>query len=628
MNRSINSTMRVIPILAIFFAAPAFGQTFSIPADTVEVYDDETSIDGLTRQTDFDDVNDRKLTVRWNYTGNDVYAWHIYVKKNDGGFFYLNAVDVGASFYTWNNPDVNTQFEFRVWGLRTNAANVVLNQRGPMGYNLDGGEAVKLKKIANPSDLPAQTAIVVDDLFHSTDLSNGEDVDGELESAIALKFNPGEGDFYDVHVQVSVDGQNFVFLGQTGAADIYFFRFDGNRTFLLDKAFQSGPQNNMAYWFRVFALRKTGSPARMDAGPINFSIDQSTLWPTPTPTPIPPTPTPTPIPTISLSGKVSYLINSGDAVEGDPVAGAEVSLIPALYNVSDATNESAILSTVSGGDGSYSLILSATTESFRLRVSGKSHYLHVGAAFSPTASRTMNEAVIPLGFPMSAYDAIFRSSESYATTFNGQKVMTQLKLPSSVPWLLLDAAAADSGYVPTEQEKTLLLNIITIQLPQATRNLLTGLSVSSFSSSVYPPNYSEMGLPSSYILGWWWDNPQTSVLGSASVPKTSTDDARRIAANDFSINTLQKIQEKFPSYSAEQVQNEFLTTALQMAGIMAGANEPYKESTDPGGLTAADSVFVTGTTARAYTQFDKDALYISYVRGYIASPDLDVSAGD
>ncbi|MGC9328251.1 MAG: hypothetical protein ACP5I1_11500, partial [Candidatus Hinthialibacter sp.] len=204
---------------------------------------------------------------------------HVYVQKNAGGYVYLGRTASGsARNYTWIDPDINAQYQFRVWGLYEDEDEdnttrlIVLSQSGPMGFNLEGGQTVKLKKISNPEDLPPLSAVVVDDIYSHVDLSGGVDIDPLQESALALKFNPGEGDFYNVHILVSTDGEAYSFLGQTGAENLYYFRFDGNGTFSLSEDWKEGPQDGARYWFQIFALRKEGGRVRMDAGPTTFQL--------------------------------------------------------------------------------------------------------------------------------------------------------------------------------------------------------------------------------------------------------------------------------------------------------------------------------------------------------------------
>ena len=80
-----------------------------------------------------------------------------------------------------------------------------------MGYNLAGGEAIRLKQIANRNDLPAGFAILVDDLFHNTGLFQGSDTGKALERALALKGIPGGKSIVNTHIYVSMDGVSFSF---------------------------------------------------------------------------------------------------------------------------------------------------------------------------------------------------------------------------------------------------------------------------------------------------------------------------------------------------------------------------------------------------------------------------------
>ncbi|NPU98723.1 MAG: cadherin-like domain-containing protein [Candidatus Omnitrophica bacterium] len=259
----------------------------SIPEGMVEVFDDALSVDPLTGKTGFDSLLDRQLVIRWNYPGDfPVTDWHIYVRKGEGGYFYIGRTGDGASrWYTWNTPDFNAQYQFQVWGLYRNEQNqnrtVVLSQAGPMGYNLAGGKPVALQKISNPGDLAPGTAIVVDDLYHNRDLSGGSDSDPLLERALALKWNPGEGEFINAHVQVSTNGIDYQFLGQTGANDLWYFRFDANGTFAQAGPWLSGPQDETAYWFRIVAFQSDGGFVPMNTGPVLFQVEKSSAIPTP-----------------------------------------------------------------------------------------------------------------------------------------------------------------------------------------------------------------------------------------------------------------------------------------------------------------------------------------------------------
>ncbi|MFB3786703.1 MAG: hypothetical protein ACE15F_10065 [bacterium] len=157
---------------------------------------------------------------------------------------------------------------------------LVLSQAGPLGYNLEGGQPIALKKIANPDDIPARTLWVTDDLYHQADLSRGVDTDSAAKRALALKWNPGDSLFLNAHIYASTDGQNFTYLGQTGAYDLNYFRFDANDTFSLNPAWRNGPQDGVTYWFRVVVPKAEGSLTRLDTGPVRFEVtayDQNTL---------------------------------------------------------------------------------------------------------------------------------------------------------------------------------------------------------------------------------------------------------------------------------------------------------------------------------------------------------------
>ena len=242
----------------------------------LEVYDDVTSQLPLTGTTAFDEFENCRLTIRWQYDGTaPVSDWHVYTKKNDGGFFYLGRTANGAAReFHWDNPEFNAQYQFRVWGIYEVDGNwqyIVLSQPAPMGYNLMDGADIKLKNIANPDDLPSQTVIVTDDLYHGESIE--EDFDKPLERALALKWNPGDVNLLNTHIYISTDGENYEMAGQTGASDIYYFRFDANETFSQIEKFSDGPQDGVTYWFRIFALLKEGGFIRMNTGPVLFHLE-------------------------------------------------------------------------------------------------------------------------------------------------------------------------------------------------------------------------------------------------------------------------------------------------------------------------------------------------------------------
>lgn len=313
------SIVFIILILASFNASAQNGY--------MEVFDNESSVTPLSGTTDFDDLGDRALTIRWWYDGAEAVAdWHIYYRKGDGGFFFLKATgDGSARMYTWKNPDVNSQYQFRVWGLyRDNFGNqgyILLDHPAPVGFNLTGGSAIKLKKISNPNDIPEGHAILTDDLFHNVDLSHKTDIDPPLERAIAIKFNPGPGEFTTTHIYGSTDGVNYSFYAQTGGGDIFYFRFDDNGTFNLAPSVSTGPQDGNTYWFKLYSMKMNGEIVSMETGPVYYQIDSSasanptpvyvftpvasnTPTPKQTPTPVPTntsTPTDTPSPTEPLA---------------------------------------------------------------------------------------------------------------------------------------------------------------------------------------------------------------------------------------------------------------------------------------------------------------------------------------
>ncbi|HQH73932.1 MAG TPA: hypothetical protein PK360_17790, partial [bacterium] len=109
--------------------------------------------------------------------------------------------------------------------------------------------------------------------FHGTDLSNGSDTDTVLERALALQWNPGAGALVNTHIYISTDGVSYSFLGQTGAENINYFRFDANGTFALSPAWNAGPQDQTTYWFRIHAIWEAGGAEVLFTGPVQYGIE-------------------------------------------------------------------------------------------------------------------------------------------------------------------------------------------------------------------------------------------------------------------------------------------------------------------------------------------------------------------
>lgn len=90
-----------------------------ISANSVEVFDDRAAVEPLIGRTDFDAWADQFLVIRWNLSGDlPISDWHVYVKKGDGGYFFVGRKGDGdLRIWVWKDPDVNAQYQFCVWGL-------------------------------------------------------------------------------------------------------------------------------------------------------------------------------------------------------------------------------------------------------------------------------------------------------------------------------------------------------------------------------------------------------------------------------------------------------------------------------------------------------------------------------
>ncbi len=267
----------------------------------------------LTFQTDFDPVEDRNLSLFWGPVMEPVENWHIYVREGLGGYKFLGQTYNGASTqFNWSQDNPNVRSEFRkgpdfnsVYTFRAVKLDSELSpddyydQRGPVGFNIEGGNPLTLSQPAMPNLLDNQVAIY-DDLLGGQDLApqgeRGQDRDEKSRRAIQVAWSFEDADnVRDYHVQVRVDGGSYKYLGQTMSGDITYFLWSPENSFLTTEKFQEGPQDGHSYQFRIVKLGIDGSKEALVSGILDYSAPDDAT-PTPLITPeVTPTPTHKPV---------------------------------------------------------------------------------------------------------------------------------------------------------------------------------------------------------------------------------------------------------------------------------------------------------------------------------------------
>ncbi|RJP26520.1 MAG: hypothetical protein C4527_15280 [Candidatus Omnitrophota bacterium] len=258
------------------------------------IYDNPDDQSGdLTGQTDFDSVDNRNLTIAWDAEPGDATDWHIYVQSGFGGMLFLGRTGSGnVTRFDWNKntktvapdfsngPDFNSVYKFRVIRIDgSRGANDVLEMQTPVGFNVEGGKPVPLIRPAMPDLYPRQV-LVCDDIFGVKNiappvrLGEGYDVDDPSWNALQIvwNFDVDPRTVLDYHVFVSVDGGNFVFLGQTQSGFINYFWWTPLQLFKTDRAFTAGPQDGHTYQFLVILLPLSGNRMTLKTGYVAYSI--------------------------------------------------------------------------------------------------------------------------------------------------------------------------------------------------------------------------------------------------------------------------------------------------------------------------------------------------------------------
>jgi len=274
---------------------PTPSPTPSVSAPHVFVFDNAQTTDSeLTGETDFDPVESRNLTIRWDAPVQDATDWHLYVRKGFGGMKYLghtgngearqfdwyaNAPGLGVEFR--QGPDFNSVYSFRVVRFDTNVGpDDYFDQEGLTGFNTEGGNPVSLSRPASPN-LDAGEIRVYDDILGGNDLapsgSSGSDTDPESWRSIQIAWNFGVdvSTVNQYHVEVKVDNGEWEYLGQTGSGDINYFWWTSTAEFKTAEEFAQGPMGGHQYQFRVTLLPLAGNRRNLTSGILSYFVTSS-----------------------------------------------------------------------------------------------------------------------------------------------------------------------------------------------------------------------------------------------------------------------------------------------------------------------------------------------------------------
>ncbi len=259
---------------------------------SIYIFDNAGDTTGdLTGSTDFDPVDNRNITIAWSADQGNATDWHVYVRKGFGGMKYLGRTKNGtATSLDWysgadnlddsfaNGPDFNSAYTFRVVRVDGQLSpDDYFDMTVPVGYNLEGGNAVSLAQPELPNLNPGQVAIY-DDILGGNDLapmgSTGSDSDSSSSRAIQIAWNFGRAaeEVNEYHILVSVDGGNFDFLGQTYTSGLNYFWWTPNQPFRTNPVYAEGPQDGHRYQFIVALSPLKGDKASLKSGTLQYSV--------------------------------------------------------------------------------------------------------------------------------------------------------------------------------------------------------------------------------------------------------------------------------------------------------------------------------------------------------------------
>ena len=102
----------------------------------------------------------------------------------------------------------------------------------------------------------------------------GFDEDRPATRAIQLAWNFGAdpANVRDYHVQVSIDGGKYQFLGQTYSGTIPYFLWNSPGDFSTNTLFAGGPEHGHEYQFQVVLIPFSGDKQFLTSGKLSYTV--------------------------------------------------------------------------------------------------------------------------------------------------------------------------------------------------------------------------------------------------------------------------------------------------------------------------------------------------------------------
>jgi hypothetical protein len=107
--------------------------------------------------------------------------------------------------------------------------------------------------------VPVEGVIITDNTNTYQDLSGGLDLDAADKRELVVRWNFDMTDIADVHVYISINGEENVYLGRTGSNEETKFVWKENGA-LTQAPYKNGPQAVNTYSFSIYLITESGEP--------------------------------------------------------------------------------------------------------------------------------------------------------------------------------------------------------------------------------------------------------------------------------------------------------------------------------------------------------------------------------
>ncbi len=264
--------------------------TPTLPPNSFFVADSLATYTDLSGGEDIDPPAKQELVLRWSFDFiDDVREYHIYMKADDSPLFiFLGRVgNAETNHFVWregadslgidkSGPQDGRAYRFKLYAISKSGNPRFYGpfETGPVNYHIGEIEITPTPHgTMQPADTPTPTptprtaspVIITDNAQSTDDLTGGQDHDSNRNRALAVRWdleraNADPLNVSDVHVYVRVDqSQQWNFLGRTndGMQTSFVWRPGASNISML---FRSGPQFGHSYQFRIYPIKKTGTP--------------------------------------------------------------------------------------------------------------------------------------------------------------------------------------------------------------------------------------------------------------------------------------------------------------------------------------------------------------------------------